>query len=598
MAETLNNQQYDQAKDLLEASLAERETAVAAHDLGVIFHRQGDNEQAIKCFERAITIDPTYTASYINAAEVFLQDGFPLHVLDVYARAITAIPDDIALKEKFISLSRSCKFMLFNPRFKTLFIACMQTPGTDCSLMGPAWFSLIKHDPAFKKIFKLLGRKKNLRLLNKSPVPQELLDPYFILALKKQVRICNPDFECFITNLRHLLLNLLETGNPSLLGDDFVTLAEALAHYCFHVEYIFDTSEEEKQKINSLRDSASSEDALATLACYMPLHQLDKAKTLESKFSSSAIADLIKIQITDHNRQQEIKKTIESLTETTDGVSAEVKAQYEESPYPCWNSYSKSMYSKSIEGPLSGKKAKILVAGCGTGHEAVELGHVFPDAEVLAIDLSYTSLAYGISKAQDFAIRNVDFKQADILKLGSLDQKFDYIASSGVLHHMEDPQAGWDVVSGLLKPGGIMRLCLYSRLGRQSIIKARDIIRKKGYSNSADDIRRFRKDAKKLLGRKTYKTVTSYADYYSLSECRDLLFHVQEHQLNLPEIKKWLDSAGMEFLGFFNADDSIRKYRQLFPQDPAATNLDLWAAYEEKNPDTFASMYRMWLKKR
>jgi SAM-dependent methyltransferase len=256
------------------------------------------------------------------------------------------------------------------------------------------------------------------------------------------------------------------------------------------------------------------------------------------------------------------------------------------------------MYNEKIEGPLRGKKARILIAGCGTGREAVELAHVFPDAEVLAIDLSRNSLSYGIMKARECGIANVSFQQADILQLGAAKLKpFDYIASTGAIHHMEDPLAGWDALTALLKPGGLMRLCLYSGRSRESIREAQKIISGKKYDTSPAGIRRFRKDAADILKRKDYERITSYHDYYLLPECRDLLFHVHEHAFTLEQIDEYLQKNGLSFLGFNIPADILAGYRKENPGDADGLNLKSWSKFEQKYPETFTGMYRMWFAK-
>ena len=40
--------------------------------------------------------------------------------------------------------------------------------------------------------------------------------------------------------------------------------------------------------------------------------------------------------------------------------------------------------------------------------------------------------------------------QADILELEKLNKNFDIIESGGVLHHMDDPFAGWQVLVNCL----------------------------------------------------------------------------------------------------------------------------------------------------
>ena len=56
--------------------------------------------------------------------------------------------------------------------------------------------------------------------------------------------------------------------------------------------------------------------------------------------------------------------------------------------------------------------------------------------------------------------------------------------------------------------------------------------------------------------------VLKFSDFYSMSECRDLLFHVQEHQFTIPQIEATLQELRLEFLGFEIADQTtLRNFR-------------------------------------
>ena len=56
--------------------------------------------------------------------------------------------------------------------------------------------------------------------------------------------------------------------------------------------------------------------------------------------------------------------------------------------------------------------------------------------------------------------------------------------------------------------------------------------------------------------------VTQGEDFYSLSGCRDLLFHVQEHRFTLPQLAVLLAGLGLSFLGFELSDTAIAaRYR-------------------------------------
>ena len=113
-------------------------------------------------------------------------------------------------------------------------------------------------------------------------------------------------------------------------------------------------------------------------------------------------------------------------------------------------------YINPIEEPFFRDKL-VLDAGCGAGRHsyyAAKFG-----AEVIAFDLS---------KSVEAAYRNtkqspkVHVVQADIYSL-PFSKEFDYIFCIGVLHHLPDPEKGFERLVALLKPSSTISICVYSR---------------------------------------------------------------------------------------------------------------------------------------
>jgi hypothetical protein len=80
-----------------------------------------------------------------------------------------------------------------------------------------------------------------------------------------------------------------------------------------------------------------------------------------------------------------------------------------------------------------------------------------------------------------------------------------------------------------------------------------------------------------------------------MSECRDLLFHVQEHQFTLPEIKSFLAENNLQFIGF--EGDVVQRFRLRLPQETALRDLDRWHEFELQQPLSFVNMYQFWVQK-
>src|SRR5262249_8529178 len=324
----------------------------------------------------------------------------------------------------------------------------------------------------------------------------------------------------------------------------------------------------------------------------------------------TAVAALLAQQGEEPAEERRLRETMPWLTPIEDHVSLEVRSQYEENPYPHWvrlplvaqpvslNDHGAGMFPLApLETLANTGTTEILIAGCGTGLQPLDTASRLADARFLAVDLSLSSLAYAKRKTRELGFTNIEFAQADILKLGALGRVFDAIEATGVLHHLGDPWAGWETLLRLLAPGGVMRLGFYSEIARRDLAAARRFIAAQGYGSTADDIRRCRQELMSDAADKSLRAVKDFWDFFSISECRDLLFHVPEHRLSLPAIKSFLADHTLQFLGFETDEPTVRRYMSRFPHDRAGIDLDCWHLYETENPRTFLGMYQFWVQK-
>ena len=106
-----------------------------------------------------------------------------------------------------------------------------------------------------------------------------------------------------------------------------------------------------------------------------------------------------------------------------------------------------------------------------------------------------------------------------------MDKEFDIIESAGVLHHMDEPMAGWEILTDLLKPGGLMKIGLYSEMARHHIVRVREEISALRAGTSDTDIRKFRKSLAESHD-EHHQRLATWSDFFSLSTLRDLIFHL------------------------------------------------------------------------
>ncbi|MDV3458912.1 class I SAM-dependent methyltransferase [Sphingomonas sp. HF-S4] len=286
------------------------------------------------------------------------------------------------------------------------------------------------------------------------------------------------------------------------------------------------------------------------------------------------------------------------------GLSAQVQRQYEAHPYPRWQAPPASRRTdfrpllEALPGVdragLPPAPLSVLIAGCGTGYEAIDLARMDPSLSVTAIDLSRASLAFAQRKAQELGVTNLRFFHGDILALDRLDETFDVATSTGVLHHMANPHAGLASIVRTLRPGGIVRLALYSRRARAPVRAAHARIAERGWQADDAGIRAFRAHVLTLPEDDPLALLRQSDDFYSISGCRDLAFHVHEHHYTFPEIAALVAGAGLRLVGFDASPEALARFHEAHGPGADPLDLSLWDEVEAHHPYLFAGMIQFW----
>jgi SAM-dependent methyltransferase/tetratricopeptide (TPR) repeat protein len=277
---------------------------------------------------------------------------------------------------------------------------------------------------------------------------------------------------------------------------------------------------------------------------------------------------------------------------TGDRVSAAVREQYEAHPYPRRVGVHKrpggrfSDYVRVLCPAWAGvapDAPEVLVAGAGTGQHPIGLAARFPDARVLAVDLSRRSLARAQRTAREHGVTNVRFAQADLLALTG---QFDVVDCVGVLHHLDVPADGLAVLVKCLRPGGLLRLGVYSERGRAEVVAARALV-----AGETDD-RAVRRRILALPEDHPARGVVKSVDFYSCSGCRDLVMHVCEHRYTPLTLKAMLDAAGLRVVGLQHPrPEPQRLFRERYADE---TDLAAWEELEKEHPRIFSGMIQVW----
>ena len=418
------------------------------------------------------------------------------------------------------------------------------------------------------------------------------------------------DVELLLVSIRKILL----CEAQELLKDNSVQrFICAFVKQCLNNEYIFHISGEEKNRLKTMgldlsgtmAKNGRTAEKLLLISMYRPLHEVfdGDSKEVGDLNVNPDFKALVRNHMDSHIRELEIARALEQVGTIQDDTSRRVGAQYEVYPYPRWidlvapapgsrkevlRNYFDESELKFMDRPF-----EVLVAGCGTGRKAIQVALGYGEqASVLGADLSCRSLAYATRMAEKYGATNIRFLRVDILNLPSLKRQFDIVECTGVLHHMADPLAGWRSLVRVTRPGGIMHISMYSELARRDIWKIREETNTDKEAKGADFIRQYRHDLM-LSNPERVDHLPTRSDFFDLSRCKDLLFHVNEHCFTIPQLAQCFASLRLEFRGFEapRLDDGT-----IWNEFPGGPNLDRLWEFEQRNPAAFGNLYEMWVR--
>ena len=288
----------------------------------------------------------------------------------------------------------------------------------------------------------------------------------------------------------------------------------------------------------------------------------------------------------------------------TNPVTRAVADQYRAWPYPAWSRVTPpratTLPARITEldgGRPSGLPvaADILIAGCGTGRETALTAFRYPDARVVAIDFSETSLDYAQERCAAAGISNVELRLLDLHRIADLCLSFDFIACSGVLHHLPDPEAGWAALAAVLKPGGVMQVMVYSTAARLRIRAARQHV--SDLLERPIDDHLLRAVRRRLIEQAPAMLWDAF-DFYTLAGVHDLILHRHEDPFDVTRIMRAIDSLGLELVAFdLPTPYHRRRYLNEHPDDPCFRDARAWASLEKRDPFLFAGMYKFWCRR-
>ncbi len=227
----------------------------------------------------------------------------------------------------------------------------------------------------------------------------------------------------------------------------------------------------------------------------------------------------------------------------------------------------------------------ILIAGCGTNQASV-FAFMNPDANVVAVDISQPSLDHQQYLKDKHGLFNLELHLLPVEELPTLGRDFDLVVSTGVLHHLADPQVGMNAVAQCLRPDGAMGLMLYAKNGRIGINLLQSLFRNLGLQQNESSIALVRQTLSLLPAAHPIRSYLSSArDLESDAGLVDTFLHGREHDFTVEDCIDLVTAAGLVFQGwFFKAPyyphDLFSAPNQLYPAINALPEPTLWSMME------------------
>jgi SAM-dependent methyltransferase len=193
----------------------------------------------------------------------------------------------------------------------------------------------------------------------------------------------------------------------------------------------------------------------------------------------------------------------------------------------------------------------VLVAGCGTW-QAAKYAICHPAARVTAIDVSPTSIEHTERLKRNYDMTNLEVRQLAIENVEKLGQSFDLIISTGVLHHLVDPDAGLRALRSVLKPDGAMYLMVYAPHGRAGVYMLQEYCRRLGIGTAPEEINDLIATLRQLPDHHPLlATQGGSREFPNGDALADALLNPRERSYSVPQVYDFLEGSDLKLARWY-----------------------------------------------
>jgi SAM-dependent methyltransferase len=167
---------------------------------------------------------------------------------------------------------------------------------------------------------------------------------------------------------------------------------------------------------------------------------------------------------------------------------------------------------------------------------------------VVGIDVSERSIAETRRLVDRYELANVDLHRMPIEEVVRLGERFDHVVSTGVLHHLADPDAGLAALTSVLAPGGALEAMVYAPYGRTGVYMLQEYCRLLGVQPTSGDVGDLVEVLRELpLGHPLGHLLRSTPDFADDDALADALLNPRDQAYAVPDVLGLIERARLRF---------------------------------------------------
>ncbi len=231
-------------------------------------------------------------------------------------------------------------------------------------------------------------------------------------------------------------------------------------------------------------------------------------------------------------------------------------------------------------------KLSILVAGCGTSQAAM-LAYTNPQATVLGIDVSASSLEHATKLKAKHKLANLELRRMDLHEAPALGRTFDLVYATGVLHHLPDAQKGLEALARTLKDDGVICTMLYAKYARAGIYMVQEALRRMNTEQTPEGVAFARQVIDALPPRHAAWAYIKGAarDLGHDAGVVDTFLHKEDHAFAVPDILALTAASGLVFQGWtdnidYYPDGAFAADHPVYQKTASLPDAEQWAVVE------------------